>query len=339
MTPRLTRQTSAGVSLIELMVSLVIGLFLVMGATVIYVNTRKTADVDETVARLQETARYAMSVLEIDTRMANYWGVNKDGVAIDNRKGQAKTADSERVDNGNVVSSGNDCGTDFAVDVVKYIEANDNGYTLTCGAKTGFVASADTLTIRRTATTPATASASKTQLCVTRNSVKIITPSMPPCSAPAQIFDLVVNSYYVDKGSTQSTTYPSLRRKWLTTLPSGAPGMTDEEIVPGVEDMQIELGWNPGTTGSAVRYLQPNNASLATGQIVAVRVSLLVRAELPDFTYRDTHTYVYGDRLAANGTTANLNDAAAAGKAYVPNDSFRRMLVTRTFFVRNVVGT
>jgi type IV pilus assembly protein PilW len=329
------RARARGVSLIELMVSLAIGLFLVLGATVVYVNSRKSADVDETYARLQETARYAMSVLEADTRMANYWGALKDGAAIENKKEQANTSAEDSI--ANLISSSSDCGTDFAVDVTRYIEATNNGYgSLTCSANTAEVGSADTLTIRRTGTAPTTLNNARAQLCVNRNFAKVITPSNT-CPSSDEIYDLVVNTYYVDKASTHNSDYPSLRRKWLTTV-GGSPGMADEEIIPGIEDMQVQLGWDSGTSGSAVRYVHPGDAVLATGQI-SVRVSLLVRAENPDPGYTDTNTYEYGDRLQTNGVTADLSDAGAAGKAYAPNDNFRRILVTRTFFVRNVTGT
>ncbi len=68
------RARSRGVTLIELMVALVISLVLIGGAIQVYVYSRQNYDVNESVAQLQETARYALSVLEPDIRMANSVG-------------------------------------------------------------------------------------------------------------------------------------------------------------------------------------------------------------------------------------------------------------------------
>ena len=67
------RSRSQGFSLIELMVALVIGSLLIAGTVFVYVQSRNSYGVNETVARLQETARYAMSVVEPDIRMSSYW--------------------------------------------------------------------------------------------------------------------------------------------------------------------------------------------------------------------------------------------------------------------------
>ena len=103
--------------------------------------------------------------------------------------------------------------------------------------------------------------------------------------------------------------------------------------------MQVQFGIDPaGTSGSAQRYVNPSAVPLGA-QVVAVRIWLLVRAENPEVGFRDGRTYEYADRLVATGTTANLNAANAAGRAYVPADGFRRLLVSRTIQIRNALGT
>ena len=77
--------TQAGVSLVELMVSLVLGLFLIFGAVTIYGKSRATYRTTEAVARLQETARYALDAMEPDVRMANYWGLSNHAEYVINR--------------------------------------------------------------------------------------------------------------------------------------------------------------------------------------------------------------------------------------------------------------
>lgn len=330
-----------GLSLVEVMVAMVIGLVLVVGATTVYVNSRKSSDVDEAIARLQETARYALSVIESDVRMANFWGLAKGGSAVANKPGQSgvSTSATDLVDG----TDAEDCGATFAIDTERYVDGSNNAYATTeagCQPRTGAIASADTLTVRRAAIEAAAVDNSRLQICANRLHVEIIKGGT--CSAPNTAYSLVTNLFYIDGESDHNNSVPSLRRKSLTA----GPAFRDVEIIPGVEDMQVQFGWEstdvPAEIDStAERYLNPGHADLdpTKGQIVAVRVWLLIRAENPDRQYRDTQVYEYGDRAAANGTTNNINAASAATLAYRPNDNFRRLLVSRTIYIRNVVGS
>lgn len=333
---RCLQRRARGVSLIELLVAVTIGGLLIFGATKVYVDSRATYEVNETAARLQETARYALSVIEPDVRMSNYWGLVKGaGVVV----GQAaQTATSTGVAQG--------CGNNFAHDLQRNLQASNNTYALGCAAwlhpdttGTGQVFSADTLTVRRAAATISTGTTERLRICSTRIFASLVTDSSACTGAPnGQVNDLVVNSYYVDRDSTHRAGLPSLRRKALGSV-SGVPEfLPDEEIIPGIEDMQIQFGVDPsGTAGTAQRYVDPS--AIPTGaQIVSVRIWLLVRAENPEVGFRDNRTYVYGDRAVAV-TTNNLNATTAAGRAYRPADGFRRLLVSRTIQIRNALGT
>lgn len=317
-----------GLSLVELLVAITIGAILVFGATQVYVDSRKTYGVNETTARLQETARYAMSVLEPDIRMSNYWGLVKGASVI---QGQA-TADDTAVD-----ADLADCGTNFARDLMRSIDGTNGTATFPCADyRDTAVTSADTLTIRRASTATSTGAGTRLKICSTRITGSVVDDSSGCTAAPAgRVNDLVVNSYYVSQNSTGQAGTPSLRRVALV----GGPSFLDEEIIPGVEDMQIQLGVDPtGTNAVATRYVNPG-AVADTEQVVSVRIWLLVRAEASETGFEDGKTYEYGDRLASNGTTDDLASASAATKAYRPADGFRRLLVSRTIQIRNALGT
>lgn len=340
-----------GVSLIELMVSLVIGSFLIIGATTVYVNSRKSYTVDDNQARLQETARYALSVLETDIRQAGYWGLHKDSAIV---VGKAKTTDATSpLVNG---TGANDCINNFAVDSDNYLIGSNNQYSFNTGTTAGScdpesgsaVTSADTITARRASANTDALDANKLQVCSTPSSVEIIhggtCPSDGIASSDSEIHDLIVRTYYVDQESSSGNAVPSLRRKDLIS----GPTWSDVEVIPGVEDLQIQFGWDPtgGTPdstnpASTTQYLNPDNATLAGtgGQVVAVRIWLLLRAETQELDFTDTRTYSYGDRTNTGSTTDDLTDAGAAQKAYAPNDHYRRLLVSRTIFLRNAMGT
>src|SRR5690606_22169167 len=149
-------------------------------------------------------------------------------------------------------------------------------------------------------------------------------------AATSQTHRLVVNGYYVSSNSaldTPGNAVPSLRRK---TLGFG-PRIADEEILPGVEDMQIQLGVDTDPVGAANRgsidryvnaddpVLDPADAAfLPEAEVLAVRIWLRVRSERPEVGYEDAQAYVYADRN-------------------VPafNDGFRRVVVSKTIYLRN----
>jgi type IV pilus assembly protein PilW len=146
-------------SLIELMVALAIGTFLLAGTMTVFGKTRDLYRTNDAAARLQETARYAMGTLEADLRMANYWGLMSRADMIQN--GPAlDPANPPNVDPTYALPAEltgyaatiSQCGAMWAVKLPAYVEATDS-YTLGCGAfGAGAVAGADTLTIRRVST-------------------------------------------------------------------------------------------------------------------------------------------------------------------------------------------
>lgn len=69
--------TQRGLTLIELMIALTIGLFLVGAVSALFVNTRNGFDYSNEVARLQETGRFALEAISRDVRMAGYNGCGR----------------------------------------------------------------------------------------------------------------------------------------------------------------------------------------------------------------------------------------------------------------------
>ncbi len=356
----MARARQRGVSLIELMVAMTLGSVLIFGATQVYVNSRNAYGANEGVSRMQETARYAMSVIEPDVRMSNYWGLLKGAGAI---SGQAlQTAATSAVAPS---AAANICGTNFAVDLSTNLQGDNNSYVLSPTRQAGCnslidldsgaawattpVTTADTLTVRRASIFGnAAPTAGVLELCTNRISGKLQSDVSACTASPVgMLSNLIVDSYYVDRNSAQLAGLPALRRKTLSS--AGVIKFADQEIIAGVEDMQIQFGIDPtGNTGTATRYVNPD-AVPANAQIIAVRIWLLVRADTAEQGFTDTNIYQYGDRLQATGVTGDLNSVAGAGKAYQPSQNpdatlagprhARRLLISRTISVRNALGT
>lgn len=66
-----------GVTLVELMISLVIGLLVLGGVTYVFFASRTTYTYNETLSRIQENGRIALDSLNFDIRMAGYFGCGK----------------------------------------------------------------------------------------------------------------------------------------------------------------------------------------------------------------------------------------------------------------------
>jgi type IV pilus assembly protein PilW len=63
-----------GLSLVELMVAITIGLIILAAVSSLFVNTKQTYTSQDSLARLQENARFAMHFLIKDIRLAGYFG-------------------------------------------------------------------------------------------------------------------------------------------------------------------------------------------------------------------------------------------------------------------------
>ena len=63
-----------GFSLVEIMIALLIGLFLLEGILQMFSASQQTYRMQSNLARLQENGRFALDFLARDIRMASYWG-------------------------------------------------------------------------------------------------------------------------------------------------------------------------------------------------------------------------------------------------------------------------
>ena len=64
----------AGIGLIELMVSMALGIFLISGAVAIFVSSKSTQGLNRELSWIQDNARFTMTMLNRDLRMAGFYG-------------------------------------------------------------------------------------------------------------------------------------------------------------------------------------------------------------------------------------------------------------------------
>jgi len=80
--PDPARLPQHGFSLVELMVAITIGLFLLAGAVTMFTTNRRVYEDQQDLAELQQSARFAVETLAYDLRMAGYIGCAHDPVRL-----------------------------------------------------------------------------------------------------------------------------------------------------------------------------------------------------------------------------------------------------------------
>jgi type IV pilus assembly protein PilW len=319
----------SGVTLVEIMVALAIGSFLMIGAVQVYTQSRQAFVINESIARVQETAQFAMDTVEADIRMASNWGRHSRGAAVE---GRSLLTDANPKGLTEPTGTTGSCGATWAFDLGRPIAGANNAYTLPCAPSFGAVAQAgsDTVTTRRATVTPTAPTAGRLQIQSTRIQGALFEDGDPTVAAafdPAtsETHDLLVNTYYVAADSALIPGAPTLRRKSLQVV-GGGPAIVDQEIAPGVENMQLQFGVDVDEDNTVDRYvnpgdpiLDPTNAGFIPGsRVITARIWLLVRGVEREIGIEDTHNYSPGDVALGNF-----------------NDGYRRIQVSKTILLRN----
>lgn len=317
------RSSAAGFTLIELMVAMSIGLVLIGGALYVYAQSSSSYRAADSISRLQETARFALDTLEPDLRLAGFWGLNSGPVEVP----------------GDIVVRCTGTGavvTDWALDVAAAVEARDDAFDLPCPAfRNDPQPGSDVLILRHAAPpgpAPTLPEADRVQLQANLQGGRLFADGLPPdLGADSRTFDVVVSAYYISRQSSFDPTRPSLRR--LTLRPNRVIG--EEEVIPGVENLQVQFGVDTTGDGSVNRYVDPDHPLLTPGapgfvpgaRTVAVRLWMLVAEPADDPAWRDERSYPTPDR--------DLGDIVPGGD--YPAGS-RRLPVSKTILLRNLEG-
>jgi len=344
-----SRRNARGFSLVELIVAMTIGSFLIVGAVFVYSQSRTSFTLNESQARLQENARYVLSILEPEIQLAGYYGFTNTPGDFRYLNGGVETYVSDLRQNdaayGGLPAAAQVCGTNYVTDLFMTVQGAENRYDwapagANCAAQGGgAVDDTDTLTLRRVSVETAAPTNTRIQVFVSRLSpvnnliFRANAAPRPVVAGTDEVRNLIVQGYYIARNSTGFNGIPALRRKSLIA----GPTFLDEEIMRGVEDLQVQFGvdvgddkdgdGNPDDTGgdgladwvdgNATRYVDPEDPILDSAQVVSVRIWVRVRAEQPEPGYINNNQYVYGST------------------DFTADDSIRRVVVSRTIQLRN----
>jgi len=325
---KISIHSQLGMTMVELLVALAIGSFLMIGAVQVYNQSRQAYVINDSIARVQETAQFAMETVEADLRMASNWGQNSRAASIN---GHAEIADTNPLSLPVPVN----CGADWALDLTNPLVGSNNAYTLPCGAQGvgGAQANSDVITARRATVAATPLEVGRIQIQTSRVQGELFTdgivpagfnvdPALPPVS---QTHNLLVNSYYVAASSDLIPGVPTLRRKTLMGG-AGGPTIVDQEIAPGVENIQLQLGVDVDEDNTVDRYVNPGDPIFIPGdaafipgaRVMTARVWIVVRGINRETGIQDNVNYQPGDITLG-----------------VYADDYRRMQVSKTVLLRN----
>ena len=297
-----------GVSMVELMVAMALGLFLLFALVEILINGKQSFGSANHLSRLQENGRIATNLLVSDLKRAGYMGGNSDVPKISGTTPpQAPQA---------TCPTGN---TNWGLMITQPIFGLDDTRTGYDCISAGAYLRGDILAVRHAAPWVETGALIGTRTYL-RSSLfdgktflgsaqADVTNNVP--NTPNSVREMLAHAYFVGPSgrSCGSAAVPSLFRVRLGD--NGRP--VSEELLPGIEHFQVQYGIND-------QYLDADKIALADWpNVVTARIWLLVRSECAESGYADGATYTMGD----------IN--------YTPNDSFRRQLYSSVVMIRNQI--
>jgi type IV pilus assembly protein PilW len=325
------RRANAGVSLIELLISVAIGLFLVAVVGGVYLSSKQSFTYQDAMSRLQENARFAMEAMARDIRMAGYSGCGNLSKVANTVNGgasnwwlnfSAPVIGYDGLSASQTQFPGAVAGTDAIVligvgdDELSVISHNANAATIQTtqhaikpGAILVITDCSQTSVFQMSGPTNNNANATN----VNHNTGNAVSPgncnkelgaSCPTAKAytfrpGSSLLQMYANGYYIRPSATANNG----NALWVCSISGQTGGVADcSELINGVENMQIMYGVDSDGDRSADRYLDAS-AVANWGQVVSVRVSLLMATPPSAGTLSSTaQTYTY------NGTSSTATD-------------------------------
>jgi type IV pilus assembly protein PilW len=347
------RPRQAGLTLIEVMIGLGLGVLLLFGVGLLFSQNKQSYLQNEQLARLQEEARFALDELGRDISMAGFLAEIVESTLLSVGINAANQATFESAANAAATCGPAGLGRNWLYDFSNGLAedsmlAGDNvasgaaaAALFSCIDAGQFQAGTDIIGIKRTsgapsgvvnpvAVPPVNAPAPAGRPYIRENGARgVLFQSPNPPESPGADPDRVVAAPYSEWEYTPRIYYvrnfavtagdgvPTLCRIRLGTGAAVVP-LQEECIAQGVEDLQFEFGLDTNEDGFANVYVaDPAPADLM--RTVSVRIYLLMRTLNEDVGYQDDRTYSISNR-----------------PDYTPADRFHRRIYASTVTVRNV---
>lgn len=323
--PQYSKTRVRGLSLVELMVAMTLGLLLLAVVITIFIGSSQNSKEDERLARMQENGRFAIEFLITDLGMAALWGpvINTSAINTAGVAGKNPCAGS----------AGFNLGPDTPIAVLNNpasATAINSAYNCVTASDVWNVETPDVLVIKRVKTDPLTSGASHrthvyldTDPAGNTGALSVVAES-DAFTAGRLYWQYIPRIYYIRKWSdTPGDGIPTLVREELN---GNGTGFAANALVGGVENVQIEFGIDTDGDGTA-NFFSANPTAAELPNAVNTQVHVLMRSLEPDPDYENTKTYRLGNMSITYPLTAGT-----------PDRYYRRVFTT-TVTLRNVVNT
>lgn len=307
-----------GFTLVEIFISLAVGLALFAGVISVFVGMKTTSQETTTYGELQENGRFALSVLSDDLLKQNFWGDYTGTLDLAMLNAVPTAPDDE------CIGDGLNNGT-FPAGVGHFRTLW--GQTVSNSSIMGCIDDAkiasDVIQFKRAISTPLTLSTAQQHYIISNLSeATIFTGTTIPAVLNSQLWEYQHHIYYIREEAQGNNTVPVLMQGRLTKK------MTFDPIIDGIEMIRFMYGLDtdsPDDAGYGIvdTFVSADNMTITqwdhgnNTRILAVRIYVLARSILPDSRYTNSNTY-------------NLGDLPVTF-----NDNYRRLLFNSTVTLYN----
>ncbi len=330
-----------GFSVLEILISLIVGLVLLTGVLAVFVGMRSTTTETSSYGEMQENGRFAINVLSDDLLRQGFWGdlaAEMDDALLVAPAPVPPVTDciGAGVNNGSFPLAVGAFRTLWGANL-----ASENAMGCISDAKVG----SDIIQIKRVISRPITPpinaaalDANRYYLMASASSGQIFAgDGAIPDIENSQTWEYQHHIYYITEEQQGDINIPVLMQGRLRN--NGATMINFQPLIEGVEmirfwygiDTDIDADANDYSTGAGdgivdafipardmTQALWDNDGS----RILSVRIYVLVRSILPDSNYVNNNVYQLGGNAAIDRFNAN-------------GDNFRRLLFTSTILLQN----
>lgn len=320
---------SRGFTLVEWLVAMLLGLFLLAGVFTVFVMSRSSSEDAFDQSELQENGRLAIRLISQDIKWAGFFGAYT---------GQStQVGSSLSLSTGSTILSASDCLDERSVGSlpsplgpirglwVSRVSASKGLSGFTCIDANDRVANSDVISIKRLVGRPIPASegldTNRFYMATNSQEARVIkgseTRPLFGANNESQIWEYQHYIYYL----SQEDGIPVLRKRYLTV--NGGSALIGGAMAEGVEHMVLMYGVDDSLVpdGRIDRYMSTDQMTAQRwneGRVLGARLFLLIRAARESSRYKNNNSYQLGN-ITVNGG----------------GDGYRRLLLESSIALRN----
>lgn len=320
---------SRGFTLVEWLVAMLLGLFLLAGVFTVFVMSRSSSEDAFDQSELQENGRLAIRLISQDIKWAGFFGAytgqsTQVGPSLTLSAGSIVPASSDCLDERSVGSLPSNAGPIRGLWVSR-VSTTKGLAGFACILTADRVANSDVISIKRLVGRPIPASegldTNRFYMATNSQEARVIkgseTRPLFGANNESQIWEYQHYIYYL----SQEDGIPVLRKRYLTV--NGGSSLIGGAMAEGVEHMVLMYGVDDSLIpdGRIDRYISTDQMTTQRwneGRVLGARLFLLIRAARESSRYKNNNSYQLGNITVSGG-----------------GDGYRRLLLESSIALRN----